>query len=215
ERHERLVHLGVIPPDALMAPPDQRLGEMRNDYGIPDWENVDQSMEAHLMEIYAAIVDRMDQGIGRVLAALRESGIEDNTLVLFFSDNGGCAGLPVAENMGPYYSYNAKAIPGSKESYLMCGPGWAMVQSAPFRRYKGWTYEGGIASPLIARWPGQIAPNTWTKVFGHVVDLMPTLQEIAGARHPRARQGEPTPPLEGTSLLPVLLGEDADPGREQ
>src|SRR5690606_11190817 len=80
---------------------------------------------------------------------------------------------------------------------------------------KGWTYEGGIASPLIARWPGQIAPNTWTKVFGHVVDLMPTLQEIAGARHPRARQGEPTPPLEGTSLLPVLLGEDADPGREQ
>jgi len=97
----------------------------------------------------------------------------------------------------------------------MCGPGWAMVQSAPFRRYKTWTYEGGIATPLIARWPRHIAANTWTRAFGHVVDLMPTFLELIGAAYPRTHHGEPTPPLEGASLAPVLRGGQADPGREQ
>jgi len=95
---------------------------------------------------------------------------------LFFSDNGGCASLPV-DGEG-YRTYNAGKIIGTKTSYEFCGPGWGWAQNTPFRRYKAWTYEGGIATPFIASWPAKIRPGTITHQPGHVIDSLPTLAEL-------------------------------------
>ena len=163
------------------------------------------------MEVYAAMVDRMDQGIGRVMAALKESGADDNTLVVFLSDNGGCGS---ASSGAAYQAFKAGQPVGDKSSYILCGPGWATAESSPFRRFKTWTYEGGITTPMIARWPGRIKPNTITSAVSHVVDLMPTFLECAGAEYPKQFRGTEILPMEGTSLKPLLLGGAAPRERE-
>ena len=103
--------------------------------------------------------------------------------------------------------------PGPRRSYTACGPGWAYAQNTPFRRYKTWVHEGGISTPLIVRWPGVVAPNTITHQVGHIIDLMPTLLEIAGGTYPASRGGHAILPVEGLSLVPVLRGEER-PGHD-
>jgi arylsulfatase len=145
----------------------------------------------------------MDQGMGRVMAALKESGVDGQTLVIFFSDNGGCGS---ASSAAARQAFKEGKPPGGKDSYILCGPGWATAQSSPFRRYKTWTYEGGISTPMIARWPGRIKPDTITTAVGHVVDLMPTLLDVSGAGYPSRFGGKEILPMEGTSLKPLLFG---------
>jgi arylsulfatase len=140
----------------------------------------------------------MDQGIGRLLKALEETRTDRNTVVLVLSDNGGCA-----EQAGGDDPSN---IAGPVEHYVSCGAGWAYAQNTPLRRYKGWTYEGGIATPLIVRWPGVTPAGKRTAQLGHVIDLLPTLAEVAGARLAATRDGEKVLPPEGRSLVPVLKG---------
>ncbi|MEQ1751848.1 MAG: arylsulfatase [Prosthecobacter sp.] len=210
-RHQRLIELGLIAKDSVLATPDKKTSGWRYDVEPEAWESVDQGWEAAKMEVYAAMVDRMDQGIGRLLAALKENGVEDNTLVIFFSDNGGCGSNSSA---AAHEAYQAGKPVGDKDSYILGGPGWATVQSSPFRRYKTWTYEGGITTPMIVRWPGKVKQGSIAKYVTHLIDLMPTFLEVTGTRFPAEFAGHNTLPLEGKSLLPILLGDGVTAPRE-
>ena len=167
------------------------------------------------METYAAMVDRMDQGIGRVLAALDEAGVADNTVVMFLSDNGGCAtwpsGRPGQEE--GFIKYNKDIPVGDGRGYEFVGKGWGWAQNAPFRQFKTWCYEGGIATPMIVRWPGKVARGSITHQVGHIIDFMPTLLELAESEYPREFNGNEILPVEGRSLLPILHGQKRDAHR--
>ncbi|MCA9269922.1 MAG: arylsulfatase [Planctomycetales bacterium] len=154
------------------------------------------------MAVYAAMIDCMDQNIGRILAALDEEKVARDTLVLFLSDNGGCAETPGGND--------PQQVPGPKEFYSHVGPGWAHAQNTPFRRFKSWSYEGGISTPLIARWPSVIERGGMTNQVGHLIDFMPTFLEVAGAEYPRSRDGQEILPAEGLSLAPIFHGKQRD-----
>jgi arylsulfatase A-like enzyme len=206
ERYRRLVELDLISRDWKLPDPDRKLGPWRYDLEPQAWGSLaDPGWESAKMEVYAAMVDRMDQGIGRVLGALKEGGVEKDTLVVFCSDNGGCAS---ASSAAAYEAYRNGVPSGSKETYILGGPGWATAQSSPFRRFKTWTYEGGITTPMIMRWPGRIKADSRTHAVGHLVDLLPTFLDVSGASYPRQFAGNEILPLEGTSLKPILLGRD-------
>ena len=150
------------------------------------------------MEVYAAQIDRMDRNVGRILDALRRTGQEENTLILFLADNGGCAEesagraastttVPKQTRDGrPMRPGNAPSImPGGEDTFASYGIGWANASNTPFRRYKHWVHEGGIATPLIARWPGGIARRgAITHENGHLIDLMATCVDVSGAQVP-------------------------------
>lgn len=183
------------------------------------------------MEVYAAQVDQLDEGVGKVIAALKEAGELDNTLVLFMSDNGGCAeqqgrtGTPgpvrVAKQgvvpegqpqpaVRPRYTREGKEVkdgpgvmPGPEETFIAYGQGWANVSNTPFKEYKHWVHEGGISTPLIAYWPEGIKRHgDLERTMGHFIDLMPTCLDAAGATYP-----EGAPPMEGVSLVKAMRGE--------
>jgi len=189
-RYERQKQLGLIDPRWALSPRHPK---------VPSWQEVEGKDAWDLkMAVYAAMIDRMDENIGRVLAKLRELGCEDNTLVLFLSDNGACA---EAIHTTP------DVPPGPVESYHTVDAPWANVSNTPFRRFKMFLHEGGIATPLIAYWPKGIQrPGTITNQLGHVIDIMPTFCEIAGIEYPREFQGETIQPMEGRSLLPIFQG---------
>jgi len=211
-RRQRLIELGLIDENAKLSKDDLQLGEFRYDYAMTPWEDIreaDREREIQRMEVYAAMVDSMDQGIGRVMAALEENGVGDNTLVMFLSDNGGCAshvGYNDEEVWQQYREYNS-APAGSADTHEYVGPGWGWAQNSPFRRYKVWTYEGGIATPMIAHWPGKVEAGAIAPAVGHVVDFMPTLMELGKAEYPQQRDGVDVLLPEGESFLPVLTGE--------
>jgi len=155
------------------------------------------------MAIYAAQITQMDRGVGKVLAKLKELGKEQDTLVLFLSDNGGChEGGPMG------FSRGGKGEIGTKDSFASYGQSWANLSNTPFRMYKHWVHEGGCSTPLIARWPAVIKDGgKITHAVGHIIDVMATCLEIAGAEYPRTFNGQPIVPLEGKSLLPILQGQ--------
>lgn len=210
KRHQRLIELGLIDAKTKLSKDDPQLGDFRYDYAMTAWEDVeDRTREKQRMEVYAAMVDSMDQGVGRVMAALEENEVANNTLVVFLSDNGGCAshvGYSDEEQRRKLVEYNV-APPGSADTFDYVGPGWGWAQNSPFRRYKVWTYEGGIVTPMIARWPGQVEAGAITSAIGHVVDFMPTLIELSGAEYPKHRNEVEVLPPEGESFLPVLKGD--------
>ena len=189
QRHKRMKEMGLIDPKWKLSSRDSR---------AYDWASANHDHEDLRMAVYAAMIDSMDQNIGRLMAALKKSGEADNTLVLFLSDNGGCAEEPGGRS--------PKIIPGPKEFYAAVGPSWGWAQNAPFRRYKKWAHEGGIATPCIAWWPGQIKANSITKGVSHIIDFMPTFLELAGGKYPAKHKGNDILPVEGKSLLPILNG---------
>lgn len=192
QRHQRQIDMGLVDPN-------WKLPDSRGD--VHAWEDEPNQEYEHLrMAVYAAMIDSMDQGIGRILAALKETGTADNTLVLFLSDNGGCA-----ENPGGTVTSRP---PGPKEYYVACGKPWAYAQNTPFRKYKAWVHEGGISTPLIARWPKTIKPGTITRQVGHIIDFMPTFAELARVEYPREFGGHEIIPCEGKSLVPVFEGQE-------
>jgi len=195
QRYARQLEMGLI---------DESWELTDTDSESYDWETADHEFEDLRMAVYAAMIDRMDQNIGRLLATLEELGVADDTLVLFLSDNGGCAEEPGGRDP-------AERRPGPKDDYVAVGPAWGWAQNAPFRRYKVWMHEGGICTPLIAHWKGKIAPGTITDQVGHINDFMPTCLELAGGEYPREYNGNKILPLEGASLLPILQGETRDP----
>ncbi|MBI1353049.1 MAG: sulfatase-like hydrolase/transferase [Acidobacteria bacterium] len=172
------------------------------------WDILPESLRDemdHRMAVYAAMIDRMDQNIGRLVEALRQREELDDTLILFLSDNGGCAeggmiGRGPASNMvtGEGYSH----------SY---GQSWANASNTPFRRFKHWVDEGGIASPLVAQWPAAIeGGGRWIDEPAHLIDLMATAIDVSGAKYPKFYGGQEIQPYEGKSLRPAFAGRPID-----
>ncbi len=165
---------------------------------VYDWQTANQEWEDLRMAVYAAMVDRVDQNIGRLLQTLKELKLETNTVVIFLSDNG--SNSEEADNR------DTSHIPGPKSGYTYIGPAWAWAHNTPFRRYKTWAHEGGISTPFIVRWPGVVKPGTLTHQIGHVIDLMPTCLELAGVSYPKTFNRNAVLPVEGRSLLSVFKG---------
>ena len=159
-----------------------------------------RSFQATKMAIHAAMVDRMDQEIGRIIAQLKAMGAYENTLILFASDNGASAEIMVRNG-----GHDPKAAPGSAETYLCLGPGFSSTANTPHRRHKTWVHEGGISTPLIAHWPkGITAKNELRHTPAHVIDFVPTVLELAGVQKPKDWEGESIPEAPGHSLVPAL-----------
>lgn len=194
QRHARQIAMGLLDPKWQLSETDSK---------AYDWTTANQDWEDLRMATYAAMVDRMDQNIGKVLATLDELGIREDTIVMFLADNGGCTEEPGGRDDSQQ--------PGIASTYTAVGPAWGWAQNTPFRRYKSWVNEGGISTPFIVRWPGKIQAGSISGQVGHIIDVVPTCLEIAGADYPKqTSKGEPTAPVEGRSLIPVLSGGTRD-----
>ncbi|MHC4636985.1 MAG: arylsulfatase [Planctomycetota bacterium] len=200
ERHKRMIKMGLVDKKWPLSPRDD---------GAVAWEDVeDKELMDLKMAVYAAQIDRMDQGIGKIIDKLREIGKEKNTLVLFLADNGGC------HEYGPlgFDKRNNGLPPGGVDSFMSYGQSWANASNTPFRMFKKWVHEGGIATPLIANWPAVIKKrDSLTDQPGHVIDIMATCCDIGGAKYPRIYKGKPITALQGKSLLPIFKGKQRKP----
>ena len=214
ERLQRMREMGVL---------DETAGMSDRDPSQLPWDQApDKEWQARRMEVYAAQVELMDEAIGNVVDTLKERGELDNTLILFLADNGGCAEeardtwkalhIPTETYAGePVAVGNDPAImPGAEENYQSYGIPWANVSNTPFRYYKHYVHEGGISSPLIAYWPdGITSTGGWTDHVGHLIDIMTTCVDVAGATYPETYNGHQIQPMEGASLAPVFTGDSA------
>jgi arylsulfatase len=182
-RHRKQIELGLLESKWPMTPRDP---------AAPAWESAKDKDDLDLrMAVYAAQIDRMDQSIGRILAKLREIGAEKNTLVMFLSDNGGCA-----ESI---HRGRAGAVVGTADSYESYGLPWANASNTPFRSYKHWVHEGGISTPLIAYWPEVITKSGLVHEPAHLIDIMATCLDLGRAEYPKDKT-----PVEGLSLAPIF-----------
>lgn len=210
-RYQRQIQMGIIDRNWPLSPRDPR---------VPAWENVkDKRWEANRMATYAAMIEHLDSGVGKILEALKAKNIDKNTLVIFFSDNGGCAevvepswyDVPSRTRDGRSIAVGNQdhsVFAGPDNVWQSYGPPWANVSDTPFLLYKHFTHEGGIASPFIVHWPAVIHDaGMMSRQIGHVTDIMPTLVEVSGAKHPDYLGGQRIQPLEGTSLLPIFEGK--------
>ena len=195
QRRAKQIELGIVDKKWALSP---RAPEVKA------WDTLtpeEQDHFDHIMAIYAAVLAHMDTAVGRFVDALRQRGVLDNTLILFLSDNGGNA------ESGPEGRLNGTP-PGSADSDIYCGQSWATLENTPFRRYKHYNHEGGIATPLVVHWPdriksgGQLRPQP-----GHLIDIMATCVEVADARYPKEFKGRSILPMEGRSLLPAFANK--------
>jgi arylsulfatase len=222
-RWERLRNMGMVncnlpPLDTDVIPPwnfpreklAAIIGEGEADRAVPwaDLTDEQREFQATKMAIHAAMVDRMDREIGRVLDQVRSMGCLDDTLILFVSDNGASAEQIIRGDM-----HDPAAPPGSAKSYLCLGPGWSSAANTPFRLHKSWVHEGGISSPLIVHWPAGLAAHGEIRHNPcHFVDLLPTVVELASGGAPLPQQDKPgAPPLPGKSLVPAFTDDGAVP----
>jgi arylsulfatase len=175
-------------------------GEINKPLPWKDLTPAQHRFQATKMAIHAAMVDRMDREIGRVIDQLKVMGEFENTLIFFASDNGASAEIMIRHG-----GHDPAAPPGSEASYLCLGPGFSSACNTPFRRHKTWTHEGGIATPLVVHWPAGIeAKGELRHTPSHLIDILPTLFDILGTEKPAEWNGELIPPPPGTSLLPAF-----------
>ncbi len=199
KRYEKQIELGLIDPKWKLSP--------RPDY-IPAWDDLSKKQktwEDFRMAVFAAMIDRIDQNLARLIAHLKSRGVYENTLILFCSDNGGC---PFERTR-----HVQEHTPWEPGSHLTYDVGWAHACNTPFRWYKQNQHEGGIASPLIVHWPAGLKtkPGSITHQSAHLIDVMPTLVELAGAAYPRKIQQRPIEPVQGLSLVPIFHGKTRKP----
>ncbi|MCA8995968.1 MAG: arylsulfatase [Planctomycetaceae bacterium] len=175
-------------------------GEINRPLPWEELTDLQQQFQSMKMAIHAAMVDRMDRELGRVLHQLEEMGELDNTLILFLSDNGASAEIMVRGD-----GHDPKAEPGSADTHLCLGPGFSSAANTPFRRHKTWVHEGGIATPLIVSWPtGISARNELRRTPGHVIDIVPTLLDVTGSQRPDRWKETTFPAFPGKSLKPAF-----------
>ncbi|MCF0055421.1 arylsulfatase [Dyadobacter sp. CY356] len=198
ERYEKQIRLGLIDPSWKLPPANPN---------IPKWETLsaaDKEKYDHMMAIYAAVIYRLDKSVGDLVAGLKKRGVFDDTIIMFVSDNGGNA------EPGIEGKFEGEK-PGSAESAVFIGQGWAEAACTPFWAYKHHTHEGGISSPGIISWPAGIPASRngkFEKQPAHITDIMATLVDIGGAKYPATYHGNTIQPLEGTSLKPLLSGKE-------
>ncbi|MEX2028751.1 MAG: sulfatase-like hydrolase/transferase [Candidatus Curtissbacteria bacterium] len=232
KRYERLKSLGIIDESWRLSEP------------VAQWDTLqNKAWHARNMEVYAAMITRMDKGIGKIVDKLKKEGMLDNTLILYLQDNGGCAetlhwvrhtnvynelsALTAYEPMTPeelqtqmFPKQNRGGFPvivmgervmaGDDQTYHAYGPVWANVSNTPFREFKHWVHEGGIATPLIAHWPSIIKDHGQIRNQpGHVIDIMATVADITGATYPSEYNGKAIVPIEGKSLRGVFMNNEA------
>ncbi len=180
-------------------------GEVNRPLPWKELTNEQREFQAAKMAVHAAMIDRMDREIGRVLEQLKKMGAFDDTLVMFASDNGASAEIMVRGD-----GHDPQAAPGSADTFLCLGPGWSSSSNTPLRRHKTWVHEGGIATPLIAHWPkGITARGELRHSPSHLIDIVPTVLELTGLEHPETIAGKPAPPLPGKSLVPEFAKDGA------
>ncbi|MDE0626924.1 MAG: arylsulfatase [Bryobacterales bacterium] len=218
-RHARMKELGTVDPAWELSPRNPE---------VPAWQDEpEKAWQERRMEVYAAQITRMDQGVGQLLDMLDESGESENTLVVFQVDNGGCHVEYTTGRTGPYLPATTRdgrpvvpgnvpeIMPGPEDTYQSYGYGWANASNTPFRLYKQHDHEGGITVPLIARWPAVISDSGGlTDQLAHVIDLMPTFLDAAGIEHPSEFAGRRVHPMDGRSLLPVFRDGHREPHSE-
>ncbi len=199
KRYEKQLRMGLIDSIYTLSPASH---DPWQDLSIAEKE-----FEASKMEVYAAMIDRLDQNVGRVLQRLKELNLDENTMIMFASDNGASAEVVNLKND------NDHAAVGAMDRWVSLGPNWANVGNTPFRYFKNYSYEGGINTPMIMWWPKKIQPNTFTGFPGHFIDIAATLVDITGAPYPTEVDGNQITPLQGISLLPLF--DNQIPVREQ
>jgi arylsulfatase len=206
QRLDRMAKLGIVPRGTKPGPWLQT---------VPKWGDLDpdrREKEARRMEVYAAMVENIDFHVGRLLEYLRKTGRFENTLIIFFSDNG-ANGFEMHmypdtdEAWVERNSDNRFSNWGRRGSRIAQGPGWAQVSSTPFRLFKGFIAEGGIRAPLIVSGPGLSRDGETFHAFTHVMDLAPTFLEIAGISYPTSYAGREVEPMRGRSMVPLLTGQ--------
>jgi arylsulfatase len=218
-RYERQIAMGLVKAEWPLAPRPME---------SPAWDTREpdrQDRFVQMMAAYAAMIDHIDQSMGRLVAGLKERGMYENTLILFLHDNGGNA------EGGPVGVTDGEGPIGGPKSRVLLGMNWATLNNTPFARYKHFTHEGGIATPLIAHWPAGIAPSppaplprgergeergasaaakSGGRLYhepGHLIDIMATAVDLAGATYPAKYKGNDILPMEGVSLRPAFAGE--------
>jgi arylsulfatase len=201
QRHKRLIDLGIIDKEWELSPREK---------GIPAWDSLsdkEKDQQDLRMASYAAMIDCVDQNVGKIITKLKELNQYDNTLILFLHDNGACdAGGTMGENTG-------KGTCGTAESFAYYGACWANVSNTPFRKYKKYIHEGGISTPLIAHWPEGIAKKLQGKLItepAHVIDIMASCVDLSGATYPTRFKGHEIIPMEGSSLRPLFEGKSLE-----
>ena len=222
ERHQKQMDMGLVSKQWPLSPRDPR---------VPAWEDADhKDWEMRRMAVYAAMIERLDQGIGRIMDSIEQAGVAENTLIVFMSDNGGNAeeigrgrgivpksregnlhgtnypGQPEPCEIGMTCAGNVPGVmPGDLSTFQSIGIPWGNCANTPFRLYKHYTQEGGISTPFIASWPAGIrSQGNIVNAVGHETDLMPTFLEIAGVTFPARTAQGPTTPLVGQSLTPLF-----------
>jgi len=205
QRYAKMKELGILDDD---VPLSDRYPT------ITAWSEVSETEKDawdEKMALYAAVVDRMDQGVGQIVNTLKDRDMFDNTLIVFLSDNGACH-----ERMPPWESpYPTDGAPGSERSFPSYDPPWANASNTPYRYFKSYLLQGGMATPFVASFPngGIPAGSINSSTVGHITDLMATVLDLAGAAYPTEYKGNAVTPTPGMSLVPALKGE-AQQGRQ-
>lgn len=206
-RFRRMKALGIISENTQLS---------QKDKADRDWNQLspeDKQREIKLMEVYAAMIDCMDNDINKVIQLLKEKGELDNTVILFMSDNGACRAGNLAWSTYSHPRFDPHAEPGTPESFTGYGQNWANVSNTPFRKFKAQVHEGGVASPFIAWFPKRFQKGVIREELAHIVDIMPTVADLAGTQYPDTFQGKSIQSAEGSSLVPVLTGKGSLPDR--
>jgi len=211
-RYQRMLKLGIIDRSYALSPPTDNINQFRGHppgdeerrANIPKyrpWEELSETEKDDLdleMAVFAAMIDCMDQNIGRVLKWLKENDEYENTIVMYLSDNGSC----------PYDSNkDFDHPPGPADSYRTLSAAWANVGNTPFKYFKQFGHEGGGRTHFIVHWPEKIKKPTITNQIGHITDIFPTILDLAGIEYPEELDGKKTVPLHGKSLMPIINGE--------
>lgn len=210
-RYERMVKMGIVDKAWALSPRDKRVKAWADTPNHRPWR-------ARQMATYAAMIDRMDRGVGKIVASLKAAGRYENTLIVFLSDNGGCEETPGMPGIKRFatgqdtsrWGNRTDVLAGGAETFQSYGIPWANASNTPYRWYKSEVHEGGIATPLVAHWPAGIAAAARGSIRhepGHVLDLMATCVDIAGAKYPTRFGDRAVQPMEGVSLDAAFRGK--------
>ena len=198
ERFKKQKDLGILFKNASLSNADHEEWKTLNDE--------DRAEESRTMAVYAAMIDRLDQNVGKILDKLESQGKLENTLIIFASDNGGSSEVVNLEG--------GTGQIGTLTNWKSLGKSWANVSNTPYREYKNWSYEGGIKTPLIVYWPKGIKhKNTIARIPVHFIDVLPTFQELLKVEYPKKLNGQNIIPPDGISFLSAIKGENQNDKR--